>query len=265
MNVIQALILGITQGLTEFIPVSSSGHLVLMHRALGLGENGLAFDVALHLGTLMALIIYFHKDLWQLLLGLFGKNQLKRLAWLLVLATVPAVISGVLLESAAENGFRSVKLVSFNLIIAALFMLWAERVYQKRSTHTKLKDTNRNQALAMGVAQAIAVVPGISRSGSTITVGLFAGLDRVAATRFSFLLGIPITAGAILKVFSSNDAMNQFSQQSGVFIIGMVTAFVTGLFAIRFMLRYLAKHSLAVFAYYRIAVAAVAILLVTLR
>ncbi len=262
MTLIQALILGLVQGITEFIPVSSSGHLVLVHNALGLNDTGLAFDVALHLGTLLALILYFYKDIWRLVLGLFGKNELKKLAWLLVLATIPAVISGGLLESAAESTFRSVKLVSINLILAALIMLWAERVYQKRSRHTNLEDTKTSQALAMGLAQAAAVVPGISRSGSTITIGLFAGLDRVSATRFSFLLGIPITAGAILKVFASSSAEAQFSQQSGVFIVGMITAFITGLFAIRFMLRYLAKHSLAIFAYYRIAVALLAILLI---
>ncbi len=221
--------------------------------------------MALHLGTLLALIIYFYKDIGQLILGLFGKNEKKKLSWLLVLATIPAVISGVLLESAAESSFRSVKLVCLTMVIAAAFMLWAERVYQRRKDHTKLNDTNRTQAISMGLAQAAAVVPGISRSGSTITVGLFAGLDRVSATRFSFLLGIPITAGAILKVFAGNSAEAQFSQHSGLFVVGALTAFITGLFAIRFMLKYLSKHSLAVFAYYRFAIAAIAFLLVTFK
>lgn len=265
MNALQALVLGIIQGLTEFIPVSSSGHLILAHHALGLNDHGLTFDVALHLGTLMALILYFYKDIWQLLLGLFGKNNHKRLAWLLILATVPAVLSGMILESAAESSFRSVTLVSLNLIIVALIMLWAERVYQRNKTRTALEKTNPSQALSMGLAQAAAIVPGVSRSGATITAGLFTGLDRVAATRFSFLLGIPITAGAIAKVFMGSSAETQFSQQSGVFVIGVTAAFVTGLFAIRFMLKYLAKHSLAVFAYYRIAIAVLAILLVSWR
>src|SRR5689334_7549515 len=127
MTYLQAIILGLVQGLTEFIPVSSSGHLVIAHHALGTTENGLAFDVALHLGTLLALLVYFHRDLWELLLGLLGKNDKRRLALLLILATVPGVIAGVLLEHAAETAFRSVGLVAINLLVVAVLMLLAER------------------------------------------------------------------------------------------------------------------------------------------
>ena len=200
MNFWQAIILGLIQGLTEFIPVSSSGHLVLAHHALGVFDSGLAFDVALHSGTLLALLVFFYKDLWELLLGLLGKNDKQKLAWLLVMATVPAVIAGVLLESAAESKFRSVRLVAINLMVVALIMLLAERYAAKLKHKTPLDKITKLQALIMGVAQAAAVVPGVSRSGGTITAGLFAGVDRVAATRFSFLLAVPITAGAILKV-----------------------------------------------------------------
>ncbi len=265
MNVIQAIILGITQGLTEFIPVSSSGHLVLMHHALGITENGLSFDVALHLGTLAALLLFFYKDVWELLLGLFGKNDKQRLALLLILATIPAVIVGVLLETAAESTFRSVRLVSIDLMVAALFMLGAEWYAKRRRRHTALEQTTTKQAIITGLAQAAAVVPGVSRSGATITAGLFVGMDRVAATRFSFLLAMPITAGAILKVLTSGQAMQQIQSEAGLFAIGIFTAFISGLFAIKFLLNYLAKHSLAVFAYYRLVVGVVAILLVTLR
>ncbi len=263
MNVLQALILGIIQGLTEFIPVSSSGHLVLAHHALGVFDHGLAFDVALHGGTLIALILYFWKDLWRYALALFKKSENSRLAWLLVAATIPAAIIGYLLESKAENQFRSVKLVSLNLLLFGLVMLLAEYYYQRHTSRTKLADIKSSQALTMGLAQAIAVVPGVSRSGSTITAGLFTGLDRVAATRFSFLLGIPITAGAILKVFTEGGVWQQAHQQQTIFIVGIITALLSGLFAIRFMLKYLSGHSLALFAYYRIAIAVLAIVLVT--
>ncbi len=264
MNLIEAIILGITQGLTEFIPVSSSGHLVLMHKLLGVTDSGLAFDVALHVGTLLALVIFFYKDIWQLILGLLGKNDKSRLALLLVVATIPAVVVGVLLESAAESAFRSVRLVSIDLIIAAILMLLAERFAKRRKRHTKLPDTSTKQALTIGIAQAAAIVPGISRSGATITAGLFTGMDRVAATRFSFLLAMPITFGAIIKVLSGNDAISQFSGNADIFLVGIITAFVSGVLAIKFLLNYLSKHSLAVFAYYRILIGLVAILLVSI-
>jgi undecaprenyl-diphosphatase len=263
MTLLQALILGLVQGLTEFIPVSSSGHLVLTHAALGVTENGLAFDVALHVGTLLALVIYFYKDIWLLIKGLFGKNEYTRLAWLLALATIPAVIAGLLFESEAENAFRSTRLVAVSLIVVACLMLAAEHAARRYEHKTKLKKVTISQALAVGAAQAAAIVPGVSRSGSTITTGLFMGLDRVAATRFAFLLGIPITFGAILKVLTEEAAAQQLGNELGLFAVGAAAAFVSGLFAIRFLLRYLAGHTLAIFAYYRIGLGLLVLLLTT--
>jgi undecaprenyl-diphosphatase len=264
MSVLQAIILGLTQGLTEFIPVSSSGHLVLMHKALGVTENGLTFDVALHVGTLLALLIFFHKDVLELLKGLVGKNGQQRLALLVVLATIPAVAVGVLLQTAAESTFRSVPLVSINLIIVAVVMLIAERYAAKRKKHTSLPQTSTKQAITVGFAQAVAIIPGISRSGATITAGLFSGMERVAATRFSFLMAMPITAGAILKVLADGSAINQIQSEGALFVVGIFTSLISGLFAIKFLLGYLAKHTLAIFAYYRLTVGAIAILLVTI-
>lgn len=265
MTIIQAGILGLIQGLTEFIPISSSGHLVLAHSALGVSETGLTFDVALHLGTLIALILFFWKDLLELARGLFTKTEKSRLAWLLVVATVPAVIVGVLLESAAESAFRSPLLVAINLAAFGLVMLAAENYALRIQHKTKLEKIHRNQALTMGFAQALAVVPGVSRSGSTITAGLFTGMDRVAATRFSFLLGVPIIAGAAAKVLLGGAALSQIGSEPGVFIVGILTAFLAGLWAIKFLLNYLAKHSLAVFAYYRLGLAAVVCLVLLFR
>lgn len=261
MNWLEALILGIIQGLTEFIPVSSSGHLVLADRLFGVGGGSLAFDVALHGGTLLALIIYFWRDIVGLLRSLFRASDQTRLAWLLIIATVPAVFAGLLLEDLAEDTFRSGLLVSFNLITIALLMLWAESQYKRSKKHTALQKTSRNQALTMGFAQALAIVPGVSRSGSTITAGLFAGMDRVAATRFSFLLGIPIIFGAFVKSVLFGDGLTQVQDETGVFLVGILAAFLSGLFAIRFLLKYLAKHSLKVFAYYRITLGIVVIII----
>ncbi len=264
MSILQAIFLGVIQGLTEFIPVSSSGHLLLTQHVLGVQKTGITFDVALHIGTLVALLLYFHQDIWKLFLGLLGKNNQKRLAWLLVFATLPAVIGGILLQSAAESTFRSPRLVSINLIIVAALMIFAERLSKSRKKRNDLESITNSQAAIMGFAQVLALAPGVSRSGSTITAGLFSGIDRIAATRFSFLLAIPITAGAILKVVLSGDGLHQFGQQTSLFVVGIITAFVTGLFAIRFMLSYLAKHDLSIFAYYRIALGLITLLLLAI-
>lgn len=265
MNIIQALILGLIQGLTEFIPVSSSGHLVLFHHMLGVFDHGLAFDVALHFGTLIALVTYFWYDLVQFVRALFIKTDQTRLVWLLIAATIPAAIIGFLLENAAESKFRSIRLVATTMLIFGLVMLLAERYYAQQKKHTELEEISRTQALTMGFAQAAAIVPGVSRSGSTITAGLFMGMDRVAATRFSFLLGIPITAGAVLKIFTESGAFHQVQQQQGVFIVGILTALISGLFAIRFMLKYLAGHGLQIFAYYRIALGLLVLVILGVR
>ncbi len=265
MNIIQAIILGLVQGLTEFIPVSSSGHLVLAHYVLGTEQNGLVFDLALHFGTLLALLAYFNTELIKLAKALVVKSSQTNLARLLVLATIPAVIAGVLLESMAESAFRSPRLVAVTLALAAGVMLIAERHMQRRTKLVKLEDVSLKQALIIGSAQAASVVPGISRSGSTITAGLFMGIDRVSATRFSFLMGIPITAGAIAKVLLTEQAISQISSQLPVFLVGMLTALISGLLAIRFLLKFLSKHSLDVFAYYRIALGLLVIFALAVR
>lgn len=260
MTLLQALILGIVQGLTEFIPVSSSGHLVIFHEWLGVENGGLSFDVALHMGTLCALLIFFHKDIIKLLTGARKPSTERKLVILFAVSTIPAVISGFLLQSAAEDSLRSITLVAFNLIFVALLMLLAEALAKRRKHKTEFEDVSLKQALIMGGAQALAVIPGVSRSGSTITAGLFAGLDRVAATRFSFMLAIPITLGAVLKIFSEGEVQGAVQDDVSVFAVGIVAALISGLFAIRFMLRFLAKHTLKTFAYYRI-VLGVAILI----
>ena len=265
MSIVEAIILGLVQGLTEFIPVSSSGHLVLSHYLFGAASGGLAFDVALHVGTLGALVLYFGKDLWQYLRSLFVKSEHTRLSWLLIAATVPAAVAGYLLESAAESTFRSPRLVSVNLIVVGGIMLLAEHLYKKQKKHDELDKVTTKQALAMGFAQALAIVPGVSRSGSTITTGLFFGLDRLAATRFSFLLGIPIISGAIAKVMADSSTLQEVSAEKTLFIVGIITAFVSGLFAIRFMLKFLGKHGLHVFAYYRIALGLIVLIVLGLN
>ena len=261
MSLIEAIILGLVQGLTEFIPVSSSGHLIIAHELMGISETGLAFDVALHLGTLLALLAFFNKDIVNLAVALFRRTEQTRLAWLLAAGTLPAVVGGVLLQDLAESSFRSIRLVAVNLIVVGAIMLLAERLAARRAEPTPLAQTSWRQAMLIGTAQAVALIPGVSRSGSTISAGLFAGLSRLAAARFSFLLAIPITFGALLKVLLEASTITQVQQETGVFVVGIVTAFVSGLLAIRFLLRFVAKHSLAVFAYYRFVLGGVLLLI----
>lgn len=262
MSLLQAIILGLVQGLTEFIPVSSSGHLLLIHHLLGIESGGLSFDVALHIGTLAALLLFFHKDILKLLReGKRGGPQ-RRLAILLAIATVPAVLAGLWLEDAAQTSFRSPVLVCVSLGLMALVMLLAESVAIHRPVRS-IEKISFKQGLLVGCAQAVAVIPGVSRSGSTITAGLFVGLDRVAATRFSFLMSIPITFGAIGAVLLEDQTLSQIKAEPDLFAIGILTAFASGALAIRFLLRFVAKHTLRPFAYYRLAVAIIGLILLT--
>ncbi len=252
MGILDAVILGVVQGLTEFIPVSSSGHLVLLHDALGVSGNDLAFDVALHFGTLIALLFFFRRDVKEYGRSLLYKNEKTRLARLLIAATIPAALVGFLFEETIENVFRSNTLVAVNLIFFGLLMLAAEYYYTRRERHTAFDKTTTKQGMGIGIAQVLALMPGVSRSGSTITAGIFLGLERVAATRFSFLLGIPIIAGATAATLLDPEVTAQIQQESVVFLVGITSALVSGVFAIRFMLKFLAGNGLEVFAFYRI-------------
>lgn len=269
MNILQAIILGIVQGLTEFIPVSSSGHLILFHQWLGINQTaqaGFLFDMALNIGTLTALLIYFRKDLITLIKAVFNKGAAEfKLAWLLIMATVPAALFGFLLKDTAESTFRSSKLVAAALISVGFVMLLAEWYAKRVKDKTNLEKTTTKQAAVVGLAQAAAIIPGVSRSGATITTGLFAGMDRVAATRFSFLLGIPIMAGAIADTLLTKSALGDIGSDKAVFIVGILAAFASGIFAIQFLLKFLAKHTLDVFAYYRIVLGTLVLLIALLR
>lgn len=249
MELLKAIILGIVQGLTEFIPVSSSGHLILVGQALNFENSGLGFDIALDIGTLTALFIFFRKDIANLFSGLIRKNEHTRVARLMVLATIPAVIAGILLQSAAETVFRSTTLVAINLIWVGILMYVVDRL---ASGKTKLESIRLPQALVIGCAQALALIPGTSRSGITITAGRLVGLDRVSATRFSFLLSAPIITGATLKVVLTPHNFAELTAEPVLYGAGIIAAGISGYLAIRFMISYLARHGLALFAGYRI-------------
>ncbi|HET6381184.1 MAG TPA: undecaprenyl-diphosphate phosphatase [candidate division Zixibacteria bacterium] len=274
--VLQAVLIGILQGLTEFIPISSSAHLELVPWMAGWDGDGLigslAFDVFLHLGTLLALVGYFWRDWVRLARAFFasigerriGDDPDRRLAWLLALATVPAAIIGFLgedvIDEVLHGGSDEVRLaIAGFLVIGAMALLAADRFGARRR---ELSEVGVGTALAVGFSQALALLPGISRSGATISAGLALGLTREAAARFSFLLATPITLGAGL--YGSRDLLTE--THTGVEWLaiggGFVAAAVSGALAIGFLLAWLRRRSVAVFSLYRVAFAALVVALV---
>ncbi len=267
-TLIQALILGLIQGLTEFLPISSSGHLIVVPQLLGWTDpfiDSLAFSVMLHLGTLVALLVYFRWDWIRLVpAGLaavrdrsFAGDPDRRLAWLILATTFPAVIAGLLLNDPIETVFREARLVAVMLVIGAAILWLADRWGSRR---LGIGEISFPIAIGIGVAQALALVPGISRSGISISAGLLAGLRREPAARFSFLMATPITAMA-----GAYETLKLLRGESGVEIqlaplaVGMVAACVSGMIAIAALLRFLRSNPTTVFAAYRIVLAAVVV------
>ncbi|MHB0877646.1 MAG: undecaprenyl-diphosphatase UppP [Anaerolineae bacterium] len=253
MSLWQALFLGALQGATEFLPVSSSGHLVLVPWLLGWQSTELAFGALVHLGTLLSLLIYFWRDLWALILA--GLQTLRtrrietpqqRLAWLIVLATIPGGVAGMLLEDWFSAMFSTPLLVSLLLLVTGALLFAAERLHRGRKA---AEDARWGDAALIGLAQAVAIAPGISRSGATMATGLVRGLDRPEAARFSFLLSIPIVAGAgIVELLKTTG--EGVAGDLGTSLVAAAAAAVVGFIAVSALLRYLRGRSLMPFAYY---------------
>lgn len=267
-QIVQAIVLGVVQGLTEFLPVSSSGHLIIVPALLGWDDpflESLAFSVMLHVATLLALLLYFRADWLRLIpAGLatirdrsFSGDPDRRLAWLLAASTIPAVIVGVTLDDLIETAFREPRLVAVTLVVGGAILWLADRL---GSRTRRIDGLTFPMALGIGAAQALALVPGVSRSGISISAGLFAGLDREAAARFAFLMATPITAGAGLW-----ELRKILAGEAGVDLplvplaAGMVASLLAGIAAIAITLRFLRTHSVTVFVVYRIALAAVVV------
>ena len=257
MEIWQAVVLGIVQGLTEFLPISSSAHLILVPRLLGWTDPGLAFDASLHLGTLLATVIYFGRDLGLLAVGWLTSirdrslaHPYARPAWLVLLGSLPAGLAGLLLEDLAATVFRDLRVIGVTLILLALALLAAERISRGVK---QLPEVTWQDSFWIGVAQALALVPGVSRSGATITAGLFRGLKRDAAARFSFLLATPITAAAGLSQILQVVRAGLAPDERVGFLAGMIASAIVGYLAIAFLLRYLRRHSTLPFVAYRIS------------
>ena len=254
----QALVLAVVQSLTEFLPISSTAHLALVPWLLGWRDPGLSFDIALHFGTLAALIGYFFRDWLRMLRAAFGSpssadDELggnRRLLWLLALATVPAALAGYLFQAQAETAWRSPYLMAGMLIAIAGLMYVADRIGARSRG---LATVSLADSLWVGCAQAVAIIPGTSRSGITISAGLLRGLDRPAAARFSFLLSTPALAGAALKAaWDLKRAGGIPPEMQLPFAVGVLVSALTAWAVVAFFLRFLRTHTLRFFVYYRL-------------
>lgn len=274
MSIIQALILGIIQGLTEFLPVSSSGHLILARDVLGwsFGTPDIekTFDVALHLGTFLGIAAYFAADIGRLFRGFFkaiahrslSADPYSRLAILILIATIPAAAVGYKWEDFIETKLGTPLLICAMLIFFGLLMLWADSIGRRRR---ELSSAGWRDAVIVGLAQALALSPGTSRSGVTITAGLFLGMKRETAARFSFLISLPAIAGAALLKGLKLASAGIPEGLAAPMLAGTIAAALSGLFAIYWLLRYLQTHSLKPFVIYRLALGIGVLILVFAR
>ena len=264
MQYINAAIFGIVQGITEFLPISSSGHLAILHKIIDLPyrKNELGFDVALHLASLLAVILFFRKDILLLVKSLFnickGKfDQYAKLAFFIILTTIPAAFAGYFLEDLIDARFRSINTIIAMLIIGGILLLAVERFAVK---HHDINKLNWNKSLLIGFAQAISLIPGTSRSGITITAGLFCGLKREVAVHFSFLLSIPIILGASLVKIPELARSELLTQEFYILSVGFVFSFLFAFLTIKYFMKFIKKHSFVPFVFYRFALSLILII-----
>jgi len=266
MDILRAIVLGVIQALTEFLPISSSAHLILFRDWLGFDSvDGLTFDVALHVGTVLALIAYFHRDIRQLLVGFarsIGRPNLshdlhQRLAWYIIAGTIPAALAGALFDDIVEEVLRNVTVIVVTLGLGGTLFIVIERVCRAKSDISSL---TLRATLLIGVAQSLALIPGVSRSGITIVAGMTQDLRREEAARFSFLLSVPIMLGAGLKKALDLQDLALTAQQVLVLSVGTITSALVGWVVIKYLLKFLQNNQLNVFAYYRFGLAAVILL-----
>jgi undecaprenyl-diphosphatase len=263
MSALHAIVLGLVQGLTEFLPISSSGHLRIVPALLGWGDPGAAFTAVIQLGTMAAVLLYFRGDLWRIAVTWLRslrdpalRSDLDaRMGWYIILGTIPISVLGLAFKDPIESKFRNLELIGTSLIVFGVVMLAAEGVSRR---DRPLREIDARDGMVIGFAQALALVPGVSRSGATISAGLLRNFDRAAAARYSFLLSVP--AVVLSGLFELRHAGGG-NLPIGATALATLLAFVTGYASIALLLRYLARHSIAVFVGYRIALGALVIVL----
>ncbi len=265
MSILEAIVLGIAQGLTEFLPISSTAHLRIVPAFLGWDDPGTAFTAVVQLGTMAAVVIYFRDDLLRIArvwLESLREPSLRRerdarIGWYIILATIPIGVFGLIFKDEIESGGRDLYLIGTALIVFGLVLLVAEEVGTRRRG---MDDVNARDGFVVGLAQALALIPGVSRSGATISAGLFLGFNRPSAARFSFLLSVP--AVVLSGLFELNDAVGEDTGVSAVGLgVAVLLAFVTGYASIAFLLRYLVTHSTRVFVAYRVVLGSLVLVL----
>lgn len=269
MDILNAAILGVVQGLTEFLPVSSSGHLILARAFLGWdpGRFGLAFDAAVHVGTLIAVVAYFRHEVTQLVAAAPGAlggrdGEWERLGRLIIVGTIPIVIVGTVFGDVIEARIRTPLVVAVNLVVGAIGLMWAERLSTREREPLAL---GYGEALAIGIAQAAALAPGLSRSGATLIVALFLGLRRDTAARFVFLMSLPAVFAVAVKEVMEFREVGVAGVPATILAVGLVTSAIVGYITVKYFVRYLASHSLDAFAYYRFALAAMTVVWLVTR
>lgn len=263
MGLLETFILGFIQGIAEFLPISSSAHLIIFRDIFGIGASmpknmELAFDIALHLGTLLAILVFFFKDFWNMAIkGLTKgtKDQDGKILWYLIAATIPAALVGVLFEEKIEKLIRTnYVLIACALIIMGVVIYYVDRVCKQKK---EIKDMSLKDAILIGCSQVFALIPGFSRSGTTIAAARVLKLDRESAAKFSFFLSAPVVCGAVFLQLIKKGTFALIMTHLSTFLMGVITSFVIGIVCIKYLLKYLKKHDFKVFMIYRIILAIV--------
>lgn len=262
---LEVIILGIVQGIAEFLPISSSAHLIIFRDVFGIGSDigsniAMTFDIALHLGTLLAILIYFFKDFWKILISGFTKPKSTdgKLMWFILIATIPAAIFGVLFETTIEGLVRgNFILIACALIFMGIIIYLADAYFKQKKTFEDMKWTD---ALVIGCAQVFALIPGFSRSGTTISAARAMKLNREDAAKFSFYLSAPVIFGASFLTLLKDNTVTLIASNVGIFAVGILVAFITGLLCIEFLMKYIKKHDFKIFMWYRVAMGIIVIL-----
>lgn len=271
MDILEILILGFIQGIAEFLPISSSAHLIIFRDIFGIGSGisanmELTFDIALHFGTLLAIAVFFFSDFIQMIKKGFTKGVKDddgKILWYLVAATIPAAIAGVLFEEPIENIIRSnYVVIALALAIMGIIIYLADKYSKETKT---IKKMSLKDAILIGCSQVFALIPGFSRSGTTIAAGRVLGLDRESAAKFSFFLSAPVVLGAVCLQLIKGSALSVIVANLGTFILGILVSFITGLVCIKYLLKYLQKHNFKIFMVYRVVLAAGVLIYIFIR
>jgi len=265
--VLHVIILGIIQGIAEFLPISSSAHLIIFRDLFGIGANiseniTMAFDIALHLGTLLAIIVFFFKDFLNMAIKGFSKGPKDKdgkLMWMVIVATIPAAIAGILFEDVIENLIRSnYIIIALALIVMGILIYLADKHFKQTKD---VKKMTYKDALLIGCSQVFALIPGFSRSGTTIATARTRGMTREESAKFSFYLSAPVVLGAVVLTLLKSETITIISANLSIFIIGILVSFIVGLLCISFLLKYLRKNDFKLFMWYRVALGIIVILM----